>query len=69
MSHSHDRAILRAPYDRERGRMGQARPFAEIYVPGHVPDGAAIDEDGCYWCAIHGGGALHRYGTRRKAAH
>ena len=51
----------RAPYDRVRGRMGQARPFAEIDVPGHVPDRAAMDEEGCYWCAIHGGGALHRY--------
>ena len=63
LSHSHDRAILRAPYDRVRGRMGQARPFAEIGVPGHVPDGAAMDEEGCYWCAIHGGGpciAMHQ---------
>ncbi len=26
-----------------------------------MPDGAAMDEEGCYWCAIHGGGVLHRY--------
>lgn len=61
LSHSHDRAILRAPYDRAQGRLGRVRPFAEIGVPGHVPDGAAMDEEGCYWCAIHGGGVLHRY--------
>jgi len=61
LSHSHDRAILRAPYDRVLGRLGRARPFAEIGVAGHVPDGAATDEEGCYWCAIHGGGVLRRY--------
>lgn len=61
LSHSNNRAILRASYDSVRGRIGHARPFAEIGVPGHVPDGAAMDEEGCYWCAIHGGGALHRY--------
>jgi sugar lactone lactonase YvrE len=61
LSHSHARVILRAPYDRVLGRLRQARPFAEIGAVGHVPDGAAMDEEGCYWCAIHGGSALHRY--------
>jgi sugar lactone lactonase YvrE len=44
-----------------QGRLRRARPFAEIGVPGHVPDGAAMDEKDCYWCAIHGGGILRRY--------
>ena len=32
-------------------------------MPGEkgLPDGAAMDTDGGYWCAIHGGGRLHRY--------
>ncbi len=61
LSHSNARSILRAPYDRARGRLGEPSPFAEIQTEGHVPDGAAMDEEGCYWCAVHGGGALHRY--------
>jgi D-xylonolactonase len=23
--------------------------------------GAAMDDEGCYWCAVHGAAALHRY--------
>jgi sugar lactone lactonase YvrE len=26
-----------------------------------LPDGAAIDVDGYYWCAIHGAGRVRRY--------
>jgi sugar lactone lactonase YvrE len=61
LSHSHAREVLRAPYDRTSGRLGKRGPFAEIRTEGHVPDGAAMDEEGCYWCAVHGGGVLHRY--------
>lgn len=61
LSHSHARSILRAPYDRARGRVGKPSSFAEIRTEGQVPDGAAVDEEGCYWCAVHGGGVLHRY--------
>ena len=63
LSHSHDGAIFHAPYDRRRGRIGETRLFRQIDVPGDVPDGAAMDEEGCYWCAIHGGGVLHRYAS------
>lgn len=61
LSHSKERRILRATYDRISGRLGKPTPFVEIRGEGHVPDGAAVDEEGCYWCAIHGGSALHRY--------
>jgi sugar lactone lactonase YvrE len=61
LSHSHAGEVLRAPYDPTSGRLGKPSPFAEIRTEGHVPDGAAMDEDGCYWCAGHGGGVLHRY--------
>ena len=61
LSHSNARSVLRAPYDGARGRIGEPSSFAEIRTDGHVPDGAAVDEEGCYWCAIHGGGVLHRY--------
>ncbi len=42
------------------GRLGERRVFAELDGPG-VPDGAAVDEEGAYWCAVHGGGALQRF--------
>jgi sugar lactone lactonase YvrE len=61
LSHSHAGEVLRAPYDRASGSLGKPSPFAEISTEGHVPDGAAVDEEGCYWCAVHGGGVLHRY--------
>jgi len=61
LSHSKARSVLRAPYDRASGRLGKPGLFAEIRTEGHVPDGAAVDEEGCYWCAIHGAGVLHRY--------
>jgi sugar lactone lactonase YvrE len=61
LSHSHAGEVLRAPYDRASGSLGKPSPFAEIRTGGHVPDGAAGDEDVCFWCAVHGGGVLHRY--------
>lgn len=48
-------------FDVERGQLGSQRVFTEIPKALGIPDGAAFDEDGCYWCAIHGGGRLHRY--------
>ena len=48
-------------YDAATGRLGERRLFASIAEQLGLPDGAAIDEDGGYWCAIHGGSRLHRY--------
>jgi sugar lactone lactonase YvrE len=61
LSHSREQRILRAPYDRRSGTLGEPAPFVQIKGQNRVPDGAAMDEEGGYWCAIHGGGALHRY--------
>ena len=60
-SHSHTGAVFRAPYDVMSGTVGDPQPFVDISPNVGVPDGAAMDEEGCYWCAVHGGGALHRY--------
>ncbi len=60
-SHSHAHAVFRAPYDVKSGTVGAPVAFADISPNEGVPDGAAMDEEGCYWCAIHGGSALHRY--------
>ena len=60
LAHSNTGAIHRHPYDPVAGRIGPGQPFARVPAETGLPDGAAIDEQGCYWCAIHGGGVLHR---------
>jgi L-arabinonolactonase len=42
------------------GTLGNSRVFAHTAV-GSVPDGAAIDADGCMWSAQWGGGCVVRY--------
>ena len=61
MAHSNDGVVWRYAYDPDRGALGARTRYVTITAEGALPDGAAVDEDGCYWCAIHGGGALHRY--------
>lgn len=60
-SHSYAGEVLRAEYDPLTGVLGPARRFLDLPASRAVPDGAAVDEEGCYWCAIHGAGVLHRY--------
>jgi sugar lactone lactonase YvrE len=60
LSHSEERVVYQYSFDAAAGRLGTRREFIKIEGPG-VPDGAAIDENGYYWCAIHGEGRLHAY--------
>ena len=60
LSHSQDRVIYAFPFDAQRSEVGERRVFARTNGKG-VPDGAAVDEEGAYWCAMHGAGCLHRY--------
>lgn len=43
------------------GTIGDRRTFATIPGSDGIPDGAACDTDGGYWCALHGGGRLRRF--------
>ena len=43
------------------GRLGERRVFASVPESIGVPDGAAVDAEGGYWCAIHGGSRLRRF--------
>ncbi len=61
LSHSYNRTVFTFPFDRATGTLGAQRPFAALAEGIGIPDGAAMDEDGHYWCAIHGGARLHRY--------
>ncbi len=62
LSHSNARQIIAFDYDVEHGRLSNRRVFATIPEGLGVPDGAAIDTDGGYWCALHGAGRLRRFG-------
>ncbi|HQT47408.1 MAG TPA: SMP-30/gluconolactonase/LRE family protein [Acidocella sp.] len=62
ISHSTERKIFKYAYDAASGKIGAREEFVAVSdkVPG-IPDGAALDAQGYYWCALHGGGRLHRY--------
>ena len=47
--------------DPETGALGERRPLATVDVDGAVPDGMAVDAEGCLWVALHGGWGLNRY--------
>ncbi len=63
-AHSKGHEIFAYEFDLERGRIGDRRHFAEIPKDLGVPDGSAVDEEGCYWSAIHGGSRLIRFTAR-----
>jgi sugar lactone lactonase YvrE len=46
--------------DSESGALGEGRLFARCAPPG-VPDGAAVDAEGCLWVAHFDGGRLTRF--------
>ncbi len=59
LSHSNQGRIH--SFARDGGRLGPAMPFATVPEADGIPDGAALDTAGGYWCALHGGGALRRF--------
>ena len=62
IAHSYEHEVLRYEFDSGAGTLGRCERFTR--VPEHlgVPDGAATDTEGGYWCALHGAGRLRRYG-------
>ena len=61
LAHSDTNIIYAYPFDAAAGTLGRRAPFAVIEPGSGLPDGAAIDSEGGYWCALHGGGRLRRY--------
>lgn len=61
ISHSNDGIIYLFDFDATEGRLSRRRIFATIPSDLGIPDGCAIDEQGGYWSAIHGGGRLRRF--------
>ena len=66
VSHSKEHTVFAFPYDVANGELGARRELARLPGGEPVPDGAAVDEEGAYWCAIHGGWSLHRYAPDGK---
>ncbi len=61
LAHSNAGTVHSYAFDAETGVLGARSLFAVIETGAGIPDGAAIDREGGYWCALHGGGRLRRY--------
>ena len=61
LSHSNAGQIFAFDYEPREGRLSRRRLFATIPPELGIPDGGAIDAEGGYWCALHGGGRLRRF--------
>lgn len=61
IAHSETGEIRRHRFDPGNGSLSEAEPFALIPPALGVPDGAAVDETGHYWCAVYDGGRLRRF--------
>jgi sugar lactone lactonase YvrE len=48
-------------YELESGAASNRRVFAQLDVSDGGPDGAAVDSDGFYWCAVFANGCLLRF--------
>ncbi len=66
LAHSAERTVYRYAYDLQNGELGEKSIFIHFVDSPGVPDGAAIDAEGGYWCAMHGAGSLHRYTSHGK---
>jgi sugar lactone lactonase YvrE len=49
-------------YDPATGAIAGRRPFARIDAGDAIPDGLAVDAEGCVWVALWDGGAVLRFG-------
>lgn len=61
LSHSNSREVFAYAFNPETGRLGPRDLFAQVPEALGIPDGAAIDSEGGYWCALHGGSRLRHY--------
>ena len=65
-SHPSVQCVWAFDYDIDRGTPSNRRLFIDMNpLPGR-PDGAAIDEDGCYWICGNDAGLIHRFTPEGK---
>ena len=60
------RGIDAFDYDIETGEVSNRRRFVDIERSGGLPDGIAVDSEGCLWVALYYGGAVRRYSATGK---
>jgi sugar lactone lactonase YvrE len=48
-------------FEVDSGRASNRRPLAAIDQPDGIPDGLAVDDEGCIWLAMWGGAEVRRY--------
>lgn len=60
LSDSNARKIWRSDYDLETADLSSQRLFPQFGEAEGTPDGAAVDEEGFYWCPLYGGGGVVR---------
>ena len=53
-------------YEEETGTPRNRRVFVDAETLGGGPDGATVDAEGFYWCALFGGGAVLRFDPSGK---
>jgi sugar lactone lactonase YvrE len=54
------RTVRAYDFDGAQGTLSSGRVFARFDGETDRPDGAAVDSEGCYWCAFYSGGKLVR---------
>ena len=65
-SHPSVQTIWAFDYDTQTGAPSNRRVFVDMKpLPGR-PDGAAVDEDGCYWICGNDAGLVHRFTPEGK---
>lgn len=58
--------IFAYDFDLQSGSIRHRRIFASTAGLVGQPDGATVDADGCYWCALFGGGAVVRFDPKGR---
>jgi len=59
---SAERTVRRFDFDLARGTLAGAQVFKHFQADSDMPDGAAMDQEGGYWCALYGGSRIVRLG-------
>jgi sugar lactone lactonase YvrE len=61
-----DGVVWQYSFDLADGALSNRRPFIDAaHIAGRV-DGATVDADGFYWCALFGGGAIARFDPKGR---
>jgi sugar lactone lactonase YvrE len=58
---SRARAVYAYDFDIDEGTIANRRVFVDTRPIGGAPDGATVDSEGYYWCALVHGGAIGRF--------